>query len=106
MRTDLRFAHYSEIAETLTGKRAFVHAAMAICAPCTATELAEKIGWDKCSCRPRMTELFQAGLLEVGERRNSEYVYFFVSVEEAERRWKIEDQRTYEMQFSARGDSP
>lgn len=103
MTTDLRIAHFSEIAETLSGKRDAVYNAMKYHSPCTATQLANEIAWDKCSVRPRLTELFQAGLVETtGERINSEHVYKFVPLAEAERRWKVADQNERETQQAFR----
>lgn len=85
---DLRPVHFSEIADTLSGKRVDVHQALGSqLRPCTPKELAGKMGWDVTSVRPRLTELRQAGLVETtGDRRNGEHVFRFVSLAEAQRR--------------------
>lgn len=84
MSTDLRAVHYQTVAETLRGKCALVHAALSNLPPQTATGLAEWMKWDKCSVRPRLTQLKAAGLVEAtGERKDGEHVFRAVSRQEA-----------------------
>ena len=48
-------------------------------------ELALRLNWDKCSVRPRLTELSELGCAATnGERRNAEHVYKFVPLALAE----------------------
>ncbi len=90
MSTDLRSVHFAEIRSRLTGNRLEVYAAMLEHGPATAKELAERMGWDKCSVRPRLTELRDAfHVVETGERRNSEHVFAALSVAEAEQAFAV-----------------
>ena len=92
--SDLRKIHFAEIRNTLIGKRAVIHDRMRLFSPCTPRELSEQIGWDKCSTRPRCTELLQAGLLETtGIRRNGEHELRFVPLAVAEARAREVEQR-------------
>ena len=63
MSLDLRRLHWREIRDTLSPKRRLVHEKLGMVGPCTARELAEYMAFDKCSVRPRLTELCQAGRL-------------------------------------------
>jgi hypothetical protein len=93
MSTDLRSTHWREIRHTLQGKRRIVHEKFGIVGPHTPRELAEYMAWDKCSIRPRCTELLQAGLIEeTGERRNGEHVFRFVPLALAESRRRAADE--------------
>jgi len=82
---DLRTIGWSEVKERVTGNRARVHEALLKHGPKTCTELAALIGWDKCSIRPRMTELRQAFHVEpTGVRRDQEHEFRALTVAEAE----------------------
>ena len=77
---DLRPVHFAEIAPTLTGKRLEVYLGLQRFGPCTAVELAERMGWDKCSTRPRICELRDMGRVqETGVRRNGQYEFLAVA---------------------------
>jgi len=76
---DLRHEHYREIAPTLSGKRLDVYRSLQRFGPCTPCELAGLMGWDKCSVRPRVTELLAMGRAqETGVRRNGQHEFLAV----------------------------
>lgn len=83
MSLDLRSIHYEEVLPTLAGNRLKVFSALIEHGPCTAIELAEKMGWDKTSVRPRIVELRKMGRAEeTGDRRNKEHVFKAIRAEE------------------------
>lgn len=108
--TDLRIANWEEIADKLDGARAEMHALLAKHSPCTCTELAAITGKKINSVRPRVCELHKWGFAEpTGERKRTEsggteHVMRYVSVEEAERRWKVADQVASETRFTLEGE--
>lgn len=80
---DLRIEHYREVLPTLTGKRAEVYQNLVAFGPSTPCELAARMGWDKCSVRPRLTELVDMGRAQTtGDRREHQYVFEAVHVTE------------------------
>ncbi len=82
--TDLRPAHFAEIRASITGNRLAVYEALLAHGPATAKELADRMGWDKCSVRPRICELRDAfHAVETGERRNHEHVFAALEPEAA-----------------------
>jgi hypothetical protein len=88
MRTDLRLTNWDEIRSSVKGKREKVYLSLLTYGPSTPKELAEKMGWDKCSVRPRISELcamFHA--LATNERRNGEHVFAALSHAEAHLVW-------------------
>jgi predicted transcriptional regulator len=90
---DLRAIHWRTIRDHLSRNRKVVHSALERFAPCTATELALRINWDKCSVRPRLTELRELGLaIETGTRRNGEHELKFVPLALAEHKRMVEQQ--------------
>ena len=83
---DLRYVHFSEIRNFLNPMRRRVHEKLGLLQRATAKEIAEYMGADKCSVRPRLTELYQLGLAEeTGVRRNNEHEFRYVSLADAER---------------------
>jgi hypothetical protein len=73
---DLRFAHYNEVAPSLSVRRSLVFAAFQAYGASTCEEVAAKLCWEVTSVRPRCTELYQARkLVRTGERRNKQYVF-------------------------------
>lgn len=95
MSTDLRKVHYREIAVHLNPMRRRVHEKLGYLGRATAKELAEYMATDKCSVRPRLTELYQLGLAEeTGVRRNGEHEFRFVGLVEAESRRRCETEQT------------
>ena len=73
---DFRNATFAEIQSTVTGQRQDVYQALRSHGPCTTRELAERMGWDILSVRPRVTELVELFLVEcVGGVRGREGVY-------------------------------
>jgi predicted transcriptional regulator len=82
MTTDLRYPHYQEVLPTLSGKRLEVYTAMLAFGPCTPKELAQRMGWDKTSVRPRLTELKDMGKVEAtGDRRDGEHEFIAIRQE-------------------------
>ena len=89
MTTDLRLAHWQEIRDTLTGKRHQVYLALVTHGPATACELAARMGWDKTSVRPRLTELCSNyHATETGMRRNGQHEFRALSQAEAHCLWR------------------
>ncbi len=87
MSADLRTIHWREIRDHLNPMRRRVHEKLGLLQKATAKELAEYMALDKCSVRPRLTELQQLGLAEpTGIRRNGEHEFRFLSMAEAEAR--------------------
>lgn len=81
-RTDLRHAHFAEVAHKLEGNRLEVHQALLSVCQATGSELAARIGWPVTSVRPRICELREMGLVETtGDRRNGEHVMRVVRAE-------------------------
>lgn len=100
MSTDLRTAHWHEIRATLHGKREEVYLALYNYGPSTAKELAARMGWDKCSVRPRLTELCAAYHAEAtADRRNGEYVHRALSQIEAHTKWERENYAEHKPQL-------
>lgn len=89
MKTDLRSIHWDEVRGHVTSNREKVYLALLNHGPCTAKELAHRIGWDKTSVRPRLTELqelFHAR--PTGKRRNDEHEFEALSHAEAHLLWQ------------------
>lgn len=87
MSTDLRNIHYREIRDFLNPMRRRVHEKLGLIRRATAKELAEYMNLDKCSVRPRLTELQHLGLAELtGIRRNGEHEFRFIGLVEAQER--------------------
>jgi predicted transcriptional regulator len=64
---DYRNAQWEEIAARLDKNRSAVYHALQIHGPATTRELAAAMSWDVLNVRPRVTELFQLGFVEVVE---------------------------------------
>ncbi len=78
---DLRHAHYAEIEPSLSGNRQLVYNALVLVGSSTPIELAARMGWDKTSVRPRISELRDMGLVvATGERRRGEHVFHALAV--------------------------
>ncbi len=79
MNPDLRPPHYAEVLPKLAGNRLIVYESLALHGSRTPIELAQLMGWDKTSVRPRICELRDMGLvLATGERRCGEHVFMVV----------------------------
>lgn len=84
MHFDLRSVGFAEVRERMTGNRLEVHQALLGRGPSTAKELADAMGWDKTSVRPRLCELCQAfHAAPTGARRNHEHEFRALTEEEA-----------------------
>lgn len=82
--SDIRDALWTELQSKVAGDRSAVYHALQRFGPCTTRQLAEAMGWDVLSVRPRVTELSQLGLarcVEMAGRR--EGIYVAVPIEEA-----------------------
>ena len=85
MSTDLRAVGFEEVRSRLTGNRLAVYEHLLKRGTATAIELAEVMGWDKTSVRPRLCELVAMHHARpTGVRRNHEHEFEAVSVKEAE----------------------
>ena len=73
---DLRDATFAGIRQTLNADRKAVYTAWIAHGPGTTREVAERCGIDLLTFRPRTTDLFQIGLVELyGAEKTSEGVY-------------------------------
>jgi predicted transcriptional regulator len=96
MSTDLRSVHWREIRDFINPMRRLVHDKLGYLRHATAKEIAEYMATDKCSVRPRLTELLQLGLAETtGVRRNGEHEFAYVSLQTAEQRRRAEYEATH-----------
>ncbi len=78
---DLRHPHYAEVEPSLSGNRQLVYNALVLVGSSTPIELAARMGWDKTSVRPRISELRDMGLVvATGERRHGEHVFHALAV--------------------------
>lgn len=85
MTPDLRSAHWHEVRARVTGNRLEVYARLLASGPRTCTELAAVMGWDKCSIRPRITELCELShAIATGIRRNGEHEFVALTARDAE----------------------
>lgn len=84
MSDDLRSIGFAEVRDRLTGNRLKVYNALVAHGPSTACEIAQRIGWDKTSVRPRLTELVDIFHAKAtGLRRNHEHEFRALSAAEA-----------------------
>jgi hypothetical protein len=85
MTPDLRSAHWHEVRGRVTGNRLEVYSRLLASGPRTCTELAALMVWDKCSIRPRVTELCELShAIATGVRRNGEHEFVALTVRDAE----------------------
>lgn len=83
--TDLRSAHWHEVRAKVVGNRLEVYSRLLASGPRTCTELATLMGWDKCSVRPRVTELCELShAMATGTRRNGEHEFVALTARDAE----------------------
>jgi len=83
--TDLRAVNWNELRDKLNPSRKKVHDGFHNFGPATAVEMAAKLGMDKCSTRPRVTELYHLGLLvPTGIRRQHQHEFAWCSMQAAE----------------------
>jgi hypothetical protein len=82
---DFRNETFDQLRERLNDDRELVHRAWLAHGPGTTREVAERAGIDLLSFRPRTTELFQLGLLEVAGKAGHEGIYAARSLPEWER---------------------
>jgi hypothetical protein len=86
---DYRNETWESIRGRLAGLRQDVYAAFELYGPCTTRELAERSDIDILTLRPRATELYQLGFLEVipvddpADHTGREAIYAAVPVEKA-----------------------
>jgi len=77
---------WAELQDRLVGDRRRVYDAFMRYGPATTRRIAELIPMDLLTVRPRTTELFQDGLLEMIDRDGHEGVYAAVRIQDAVRR--------------------
>jgi len=99
---DYRNETWSQVRDRVSDLRAAVYNHLATWGPCTTRELAEKCGIDLLTVRPRMTELYQLGLVDVVECDNAggEGVYEVIPWDVAEAKFNRIKAETIERQMS------
>jgi predicted transcriptional regulator len=99
---DFRNATWEQVQEQVIGLRLSVYNALAIAGPCTTRELARRSGIDLLTVRPRVTELYQLGLVELAnaEPGGGEGIYQAVPVAVAQARFEQRRQATLNPQMS------
>ena len=75
MPIDFRNETFDSIRGRLDADREFILQRFRIFGPCTTRQLAESLGMDVLSVRPRVTELCQMGAVELVDRHDHEGVY-------------------------------
>ncbi len=81
---DYRNETWSQVMERVNDKRNDVHLLLSIHGPCTCRELAEKSARDILSIAPRVTELYQMGLVELVGKSGTRGIYKAVDFQVAE----------------------
>jgi predicted transcriptional regulator len=84
---DIRNANWAEIEGRIEGDRREVYETMRRTGPATTRTLAERMQLDPLSVRPRVTELYQLGLVILTGREGREGVYMAVPISEARDRF-------------------
>jgi hypothetical protein len=82
---DFRNETFEQLRERLNEDRAAVHSAWLKHGPGTTRQVADLAGIDLLSFRPRTTELFQLGLLELAGKDGHQGVYKALSIEDWEK---------------------
>jgi predicted ArsR family transcriptional regulator len=72
---DYRNTTWDEIQGRLKGDRQACYEGLRVHGPCTTRQLADRIGIDLLTVRPRVTELVQLGLAECGDEPGREGIY-------------------------------
>ena len=72
---DLRNDCWADVMERLTRARLSVHAWLEIHGPCTCRELAENINQDLNSVAPRITELYELGMVDCIGKKGKRGIY-------------------------------
>jgi predicted ArsR family transcriptional regulator len=88
---DYRNATWQTVLDRVTGLREAVYQGYRDHGPCTTAELAAKIGISVLTVRPRTTELYQAGLVDVTDDPGPEGKYYALS--QAAARARFADKR-------------
>jgi hypothetical protein len=91
--SEIRNLKWEEIRQRLLGLRLRVLEAWRVWGPGTTREVAARSGIDLLTFRPRTTELYELGLVELDGRRNGEGVYRFVPEELARDRWQARERQ-------------
>ena len=99
---DYRNETWSQVRDRVSDLRGIVYNHLALLGPCTTRELAARSGLDILTVRPRITELFQIGMVEVVECDvpTSEGVYQVVPWDLAEAKFHRIKTETIERQMS------
>lgn len=84
---DIKRDQLAALDSALRGLRQKVHIALLAQGKCTTKDLAEGMGYSLLTVRPRVTELLQAGLVDlVGRDDHGDGIYQAVSLEDARKR--------------------
>lgn len=73
---DIRNENWGDIQARLAGDRLTVWQALRVAGQRTTRELAADMGWDILRVRPRVTELYQLGLIQCIGKRKGEGLYY------------------------------
>ncbi len=87
---DYRNTTWDQVQEQLVDLRKDVYRALTAHGPCTTRQLAERSGIDLLNVRPRVTELYQLGLVDLAnpESGGSEGIYQAVNIVVAKARFE------------------
>jgi hypothetical protein len=88
---DYRNETWEDVLKRAQGDRMLVYGALLRHGPCTTRKLADAMGWDLCSVRPRVTELCQLCFARVAGGEHGEGFYEAVNAFEAKH--KFEEQK-------------
>lgn len=81
---DVRNESWADVMRRVDGDRAEVYRALQAHGPATTRELAADMRWDRDNVRPRMTELFQIGLVKLVGKMRHHGIYAAVPVHQAQ----------------------
>ena len=85
---DLRNETWEQVLDRVTDKRTDVHFLLQIHGPCTCRQLAERANRDILSIAPRVTELFQLGLVELAGKDGTRGIYKALDFKTAQERFE------------------
>lgn len=77
---DIRNASWADLEKLVTGQREMVYNSLFACGRCTTSQLAAHMERSVLSVRPRITELYELGLVELVGKQGHEGIYQTVPV--------------------------
>jgi len=86
--SDIRDMAWADIRDRVDGLRRTVYEALLEYGPCASKYLSACTGLSVLTIRPRMTELYQVGLIELVDRSGHDGIYRAVPLDEAEAKHK------------------